>query len=168
MLAQLINYPHEGNRFTDFTLQKMSEFVQSGQRDPKIVKNARTIVASCPPKDYHCEAETIFRWVRENIHYVRDPQNTEWVQAPDVTLREGYADCDDFAVLIDALAGAIGMQSGFEAVRADPLNKNEYSHVYAILRTNKGWHAADPTVAGSFLGWRPVKGIFGRKILLNQ
>ena len=168
MLANLINYPYGGARFTEFTLSKMRDFVQSYQHRAEIVRAARMMVQDCPPKDYYCEAEKIFQWVKGNIRYTRDPQNAEWVQAPDVTLREGFADCDDFSTLLGALWGAIGLPSGFEAVMADAAHPGEYSHVYGIVKTPRGWRAADPTVPESEFGWRPTRGIQGRKIVLNQ
>jgi len=142
----------------------MVDFVRRGQRKPEIVKVAREIVINCPPKDYYCEAETIFQWIKDNIRYTRDPLNAEWLQEPDVTLREGQADCDCSAVLMASLCAAIGMQTGFETVRADPAHPDEYVHVYAIVRTNRGWRAADTTMQESYFGWRPTRNVLGTKL----
>lgn len=168
MRVNLQSYPEGGPRFTDYTLSKMRDLVIAGQRDPIIVKAARQMIINCSPKDYYCEAKTIFRWVKDNIRYVRDPNNCEWVQAADVTLREGQADCDCGAVLLSSLYGAIGLPTGFEAIKADRRYPGEYSHVYAIVKTPKGWRAADWTVAGASFGWSPTAGVLGRKIVLNQ
>ena len=168
MQTQLANYPYGGTRFTDYTLSKMRDFVTEFQRDPRIVRAARDLTAGCPQKDYYCQAQRLFDWFKGNIRYVRDPHNTEWVQSPVVTLREGAADCDCGAVALAALASSIGMPSGFEAIKADPSHPSEYSHVYAILKTPKGWRAADWTVQESTFGWRPTAGVFARKVVLNQ
>jgi hypothetical protein len=168
MRVQLQDYPEAGPRFTEYTLSKMRELVTSGQRDPDIVRAARSMVRNCNPKDYYDEAECIFRWVKANIRYVRDPNNCEWLQSPSVTLREGQADCDCGACLLGALFGSVGLATGFEAIQADPRYPGEFSHVYAIVKTPKGWRAADWTVPTSFFGWRPTAGVVGRKIFLNQ
>lgn len=164
MLAKYVDLPFAGRRFTEATINHMIDFVQRGQRKPEVVSAARQIVRNCPPKQYYCEAEAIFRWVKDNIRYTRDPQNTEWLQEPDVTLREGFGDCDCLAVLIASLAAAIGMQVGFETIKADPRFPDDYSHVYPIMKTERGWRAADPTVFESDFGWRPTQGVFGRKV----
>jgi len=168
MRVNLKSYPEAGPRFTDYTLGKMRDLVIAGQRDPNIVRAARNMVQNCNSKDYYCEAESIFKWVKGNIRYVRDPNNCEWVQSPTVTLREGQADCDCDAMLLSALFGAVGLASGFEAIKADSRYPDEYSHVYAIVKTPKGWRAADWTVASADFGWSPTAGVLGRKIFLNQ
>ena len=168
MLATYKDYPFGGNRFTEYTIDHMVDFVRRGQRKPEIVKVAREIVINCPPKDYYCEAETIFQWIKDNIRYTRDPLNAEWLQEPDVTLREGQADCDCSAVLMASLCAAIGMQTGFEAIRSERNYPDEFSHVYPIVQTSQGWRAADTSVAESSLGWRPEAGVFGRRIFINR
>jgi hypothetical protein len=168
MFAEVTNYPYPGVRFTEKTLSEMKKFVFNFQHNPSIVKVARSIIASCPNKDYYCEAETIFRWVKSNIHYVRDPNNCEWVQSPLVSLQQGFCDCDCGATLLDSLYGAIGLATGFEAIKADASHPDEFSHVYAVVKTPRGWRAADWTVPESFFGWRPTRGVIQRKIVLNQ
>jgi len=166
MFAAITNYPFGGVRFTEKTLSEMRKFVRDFQHDPGIVAAARNIVSSCPVKDYYCEAETLYRWFKSNMHYIRDPQNCEWVQSPVVTLREGFADCDCGAVALGALFGAIGLPSGFEAIKVASI-PHEFSHVYPIVKTPRGWRAADWTVAESFFGWRPTRGVTERKVVLN-
>lgn len=168
MFAAVTNVPYGGARFTEKTLTAMRKLVYDGQHDPSIVRAARTIIQGCPAKDYYCEASTIFQWFKSNIRYVRDPQNCEWVQGPVVTLREGASDCDCGAVALAALYGAIGLPSGFEAIKADRSHPNEFSHVYAIVKTPRGWRAADWTVPESTFGWRPTRGVFERRVVLNQ
>jgi len=146
----------------------MQQLVSDAQHDPNIVQAAREIVAGCRPKDYFGEAEALFNWVKGNIRYTRDPYNCEWVQSPEVTLREGFADCDCGAVLLASLFSAIGLPSGFEAIKADGTHPDEFSHVYAIVQTPRGWRAADWTVPSSYFGWSPIEAVYGRQIFLNS
>jgi hypothetical protein len=74
------------------------------------------------------------------------------------------SNCDDHGTLLNAMFASIGMQTGYETIRSDPANPDEFSHVYSIVKTPVGWRAADPTVAISTFGWRPTAGVFGRKI----
>jgi len=163
MQVTLLNYPF-GYAGTKFTIDKMHVMVRKGKTDPDVIGAARAIVRNCPRKNYHAEAEAIFDFVKRNIRYTRDPNGVELVQSPSVTLRLGHGDCDDAAVLISALCEAVGMRTGFETIRSNPQVPDEFSHVYAIVRTNEGWRAADPTVDESFFGWQPQAGVYGRKI----
>jgi hypothetical protein len=163
MPISFMGYP-SGVAGTSFTIDKMFGLVARGKVNPDIIGLARVIVNGTSRKDYYSEARSIFEWVKKNIRYTRDPRNVELLQAPDVTIRLGHADCDDQAILINALAEAVGMQTGFETVRANADVPDEFSHVYSILRTDKGWRAADATVLESQFGWRPSAGVLGYKI----
>jgi transglutaminase-like putative cysteine protease len=167
MQVHLSNYPYGGARFTDYTLSKMRDMVGEFQRHPSVVKIARDLTRGCGYKDYAREAEELFNWFKANIRYVRDPHNTEWVQSPLVTIREAASDCDCGAVALASLFSSLGMPSGFEAIKADRAHPEEFSHVYAIVKTPKGWRAADWTVSESYFGWRPTKGVLERKVVLN-
>jgi len=63
-------------------------------------------------------------------------------------------------ILLCALATSIGIKCAFKAIAANPQNKGQYSHVYAVLDPfgNDKWIAADPTVKTAAFGWEsPLK-----------
>jgi len=157
-----------GVRGTLRTIEEMQRLVAEGKRDPDIIQTARIIVRHLPNKDYYGEAEAIFKFVKDNIRYVRDPEGVELLAHPLQVLKEGQGDCDELATLFCALAAAIGMQTGFEAIRSERNYPDEFSHVYPIVQTSQGWRAADTSVAESSLGWRPEAGVFGRRIFINR
>jgi transglutaminase-like putative cysteine protease len=158
MSVRFASYP-TGFAGTRFTIDKMRQLARNGKVDPVVIKTARLIVRNSPEKDYETEAEAIYNYVRRNVRYTRDPQAVELVQSPRVTLREGHGDCDDIAILIAALAEAVGMQAAFLAVKADRRVPNEFSHVLAIIHTQEGWRGADTTVAEGYLGWVPPEAL---------
>jgi len=163
MAVTFMRYP-SGPRGTKFTIDRMREMVKRGKISPTIISAASTIIRNAANKDYFSEAEQIFNFVKQNIRYTRDPEGVELVQAPWITLKRGQGDCDDQATIVAALAAAIGMQTGFEAIRGSAQTPDEFTHVYAVIRTNKGWRAADTTVDEAQFGWRPTSGVFGRKL----
>jgi len=68
--------------------------------------------------------------------------------------------CDDLSILLCALATSIGIKCAFKAIAANPQNKGQYSHVYAVLDPfgNDKWIASDPTVKTAAFGWEsPLK-----------
>jgi transglutaminase-like putative cysteine protease len=117
---------------------------------------AQQLVQGCGEKDYWCEASTLQVFVRDRIRYVRDMRSAETIQFPDKTLQLKSGDCDDKAMLFNALAGSIGFPTRFAAigVRGEP-----FSHVMAQadLPAAGGYVNAetildDPPVE---LGWEP-------------
>lgn len=163
MRVSFANYP-AGVAGTRYTIDKMRDMVRRGSVHPDIIQATTLIVKQVGHKDYAGEAEAIFSWVKGNIRYTRDPHGVELIQAPWITLKRGAGDCDDVSTLINAMCASIGMQTGFETIRCDPANPDDFSHVYAIIRTPAGWRAADPTVAAGHFGWRPSAGVLGRKL----
>lgn len=163
MPVHFANYP-AGAAGTRYTIEKMKDLAFRGSVHPDIIALASIVIRNVGHKDYYGEAEALFNWVKSNIRYTRDPQGVELIQAPWVTLKRGHGDCDDLGTLLSALFASIGMQTGFETIRSDPKNPDEFSHVYAIVKTPVGWRAADPTVGASTFGWSPRAGVYGRKI----
>lgn len=110
----------------------------------------------CRPKDYTSELRTLHAFVRDHVRYVRDVDGVETLQTPVQTLNVLAGDCDDKAMLFNALAGSIGFPTRFAAigVRGEP-----FSHVMAQadLPAAGGYVNAetildDPPVE---LGWEP-------------
>jgi transglutaminase-like putative cysteine protease len=108
----------------------------------------------CRPKDYAAELRCLHAFVRDHVRYVRDVEGIETLQTPIQTLNVLAGDCDDKAMLFNALAGAIGFQTRFAAigVRDEP-----FSHVMAQALLQEGFVNAetiltDPPVE---LGWSP-------------
>ena len=165
MRVTLRSYP-TGIRGTRFTIDRMREMVHKGKINPEVLQAASLIVRNIPGKDYYAEAEAIYEFVKTNIRYTRDPHNVELIQAANITLQRGQGDCDDHVCLVCALAGAVGLPCGVETIKCDPNFPNDFSHVYPIIKTNRGWRAADTTVFESNFGWRPPAHPSDRKIWL--
>jgi hypothetical protein len=55
------------------------------------------------------QVAAIWSYVREHWRYVNDPHGREYFARASETIRNGYAgDCDDFAITLAAMVGAIG------------------------------------------------------------
>lgn len=150
-----------GDAGTEATIQIMTRLAGDAAADPAFVLRAQGIVAGVGSKQYRESLERIFRYVRSNMSYVRDPIGLEWLQTPYYSLEVRRAgDCDDMSIVLVALSLAIGLGGAFRAIKADPGRPDEYSHVYAVLgmpdgRGGVSWLPADATQAGVALGWEP-------------
>ncbi len=103
-----------------------------GKRDPEIRELAVRIVSSCKGKDYRCEAETLHRWVQDNIRYVRDPMGVERFATANRTLQERAGDCDDSSITLSALLESIGHETRLIFIDGDLSGK--FTHVISQAR----------------------------------
>lgn len=126
--GQLLSIP-SGDAGTAVTLKLMAQLVRQSKVNPLIRQTAARAVMSCPEKDDLCEAATLQNFVRSSIRYTGDVWETETLQPPDYTLKEGYGDCDDQAVLLASLLLAIGIPAAFCAVG---IKGGPFSHVMTI------------------------------------
>ena len=120
--------------------------------------------------------KAIQNWVRDRIGYAFDPLGTEMIQTPPATLKRGYGDCDDKAILVAAMLTALGFETEFLAVggtgqgwqtqcSSTPGELPEYSHVLAGVRYGAkngrlppfldGWLPLETIVPGVGPGWLP-------------
>lgn len=140
---------------TQATIEAMRHKAVECSRHRRLVELARWIVEEVDRKDGDAEAEALFDWVREHVRYVKDPVGLEYVTgACDTIFVVAQGDCDDHAVVMAALAMALGHRAAFRTVAADPTRPAEASHVYAMILTPEGWKAAD-TAEGDYFGWEP-------------
>ena len=157
----------DGYRGTAATIEKMHLLTRlavegvgpSGTDDDRVLRLAREIVQPVAAKDYRGEVAAIFLWCQTNLRYVRDPWTpggVERLQHPAVTLFESRGgDCDELAPAFSALCASIGAPWAFETVGVDPLQPNEFLHVYSLVHVDGEWVAADISFANVPLGWEP-------------
>src|SRR5262249_14012935 len=90
--------------------------------------------------------------VRDQVRYTHDIDGVETVQTPIYTLRELAGDCDDKAVLLNALAASIGYPTRFCAIGTEG---DSFSHVMAQAKLGGGFVNMGTIVPGVKLGWFP-------------
>lgn len=145
----------EGDQGIAVTIAVMRMAAHEGARDPQIRELALKIVAGVPNNDREGEISAIYHWVKGNIAF--RGEHDETVQMPGVTLRFEGADCDCHAVLLNALLGSLGYVTDFKTVAAP--GEKDFSHVYAlVLDDSTGqWTALDTTVDEATPGWEPPR-----------
>jgi len=85
-----------------------------------------------------------YDFVFKHIQYVEDPQKTELVRDPQVTIYDGKGDCDCFTVLIGSLIS--GQKIPVSLRIAAYQNKGEWGHVYIMVPDKGKEIIADPVV----------------------
>lgn len=144
----------------------MAKFISDGMKSPAMKQFAEMVVrqAGVPASEQISNrraAQILLDYVRSNVRYRPDPDNTEAVQIAAITLCiPGAAmcipvgDCDDLVVALASLMGAYGIP--VKIVKQTFGENDEEEHVLVIFRTEDGdWLGADPSAPSSKpVGWR--------------
>ncbi len=139
-----------GDAGTMKTLAIMRTMAVKGAADVEVRSAAINAVrdAGVRPHDHLGELGALFRFVRDRVHFVRDPHDVETLQSPRYTLEILAGDCDDRATLLAAMIRALGIPADvkFRVVAAAPGN-SAFSHVYVVANLGGRQIPLDPTYA---------------------
>jgi len=152
----------------------LRKVAQEGGRDPRIATLCIKIFRDNDVKvrNYKGQAAAILKWVQENMYYINEPG--ERLQDPIYTLRTGYGDCDDLAILLAAMFESIRLPFRYVLsgknretkevdrwIEGTPMKPIDFSHIYVVVGDRPfgkpKWHYAEPTLKGVQLGWDVVK-----------
>jgi transglutaminase-like putative cysteine protease len=138
-----VQYIPDGSVGTGLTLEKISQIVGFSLRRPVVRLVALSVLkrANVDGRNNVEVASAIFNFVKNKVRFVPDPVNVETLQCPETTLRLGYGDCDDQALLIAALMASVGLSVRFRTVG---VNSENHSHIFTEVFLND-WVSADPS-----------------------
>ena len=121
---------------------------------------AKTITASGCGSNKVCQTKALYYFVRDNINYVSDPVDFNYVEDPKEVLYTKAADCESGTLLLATLLEAIGIDvelvftPGHALLRADiPEAPRKYE--------KDGWVYMDWTCSNCEFGEVPVSDISG-------
>ena len=158
-----------GDIGTTTTLALMRQTVDAGRRHPAVRAAALEAVRGQVAADPLTVARAVGRWLRAHTTFTRDPVDTELVRAPHILLdalaRHGaiQADCNNLVTLYAAMVEALGFPVEF--LVQGPTG-GDYSHVLALVQTDRGPLPFDPSNPTSDIGWRPSAGV-GREATMG-
>lgn len=144
------------------TLKVMRRLVRHFKHNLTIHSLASEIISEITGKDFPGEVDCLFHWVRENIRYQKDINETETISTPLETLASGFGDCDDSATLLATMLETTGHKTRFKAVG---FSWGVLSHVYTQTQIGDHWFALDTTEPNR-MGWEPP-GIVTAMLIYN-
>jgi len=98
----------ETNNFPN-DINQLSNLVKPD--DPIIKRTADKIASLSCTQGKVCHAKAVYYFVRDNIQYVSDPINTEYLEDPKEVLFTAAADCESGSVLLSSLLEAVGIDT---------------------------------------------------------
>lgn len=142
------------------TIRLMRDVIDAGVTDHYVNETAIRILQSAGVQNFDREAKlkALYDFVSwPNFLYVEDPVGPfgpkETIRTVRTLLRLRAGDCDDYTVLLSALAGTIGIATRAVTVAADPSCPAEFSHIYPEAEVSPGnWVAMDAARPGAQFG----------------
>jgi transglutaminase-like putative cysteine protease len=95
-------------------------------------------------KDWANEVRAIFKFVRDQVRYTRDPDGVDTYQSPLVALESGAADCDCYVILLGSMLQSVGYPIQCRIIQLN--GASTYGHIYLLV----GMPPTKPT------GWVPL------------
>jgi|SRR5579872_699542 len=149
-----------GDGGTAQTIRVMRRLVDQALTDPAFIRFAVDLVRNVPAYDDNGEISSLYGWVLANIRYTKDPVSKEKLYPPQELLNIRAGDCDDIAMLLGALALALGYPARLITMGADPDFPNDFSHVYVEAECPPGsgeWVPLDAARPGAQFGVEPPR-----------
>lgn len=156
--------PPGDDEATAITIAHMAHYAKQDSLSPIVRRAAAEAAATAQGNSAADIAEAVFRWIQRRIRFQvdqatarpvsQDAENTEVLIRPVdlLTMPRPAGDCDDFSMLCASMLRALGIETSFKTVAADPAAPHLYSHVYVIAHTSEGAIALD-TSHGDRPGW---------------
>lgn len=123
-------------------VQAMRQFAHKGKVDLTIRNLVEQICADLIDGDYASESLACYYWVCQNIRYMRDIQDVEFLKEPRQVIATGSGDCDDMATLLAAMLLTCGNSCNFVLACFD--GSGVPSHVFVEVETPTGPRPLDP------------------------
>lgn len=153
-------------------LREMKKLIERYRANPWIRSEALRITETIPAdprtgladrRNADAIAQRLYTWINHRIAYTWDPVNVEWLQSPDVTLRNRAGDCDDHTILAASLLEAIGIRTRLVVIKANPSAPHKYTHVYIEYQSKGIWRPFDTTLHSRAGVSVPANRILGKK-----
>jgi hypothetical protein len=164
-------------------LSVIRQIVEQYGRDPRVTTLALNILQDngVHAREYKKMAKVFLKWVQTQLFYINEPG--ERLQSPLYTLKVGYGDCDDLAIVLCSFFEAVRLpwklvisgKKGSQLIRYHEGDKHYpqalYSHIYCAVGNKPfsptKWYYCEPTLAAD-LGWDVVAASEGKAEPLHK
>ena len=120
----------------------MKKFAHKGKEDLEVRRLVEKICSNLTQGDYAGEALACYYWCCQNIRYMRDIHDVEFLKEPRRLLETRAGDCDDIATLLAAMLMACGNRCQFALVGFN--GASAPGHVFVEVLTPGGPVPLDP------------------------
>lgn len=135
-----------GDRIIPAILTGLNKITSRYGSDPAVRAASIYQLKGLGNDDQMGQAQRLHAFVRDNVTYVGDPLEGEYVTSPYQLLagiangHQVFGDCDDHAVLLSSMLQSLGIPSYVVAVKLG----EEYDHAVSIAQIKGTWVVLDP------------------------
>lgn len=151
-LLKVTRLPRNKDQQVELTVREMVQICRVEVWSPKVRWLLHHV--SLPHYTKRETAQKLTEFIRSRFPFELDPEDVELIRTPSYyarTYREGKpgsGDCDDFALLLAALLGAMGVEAlGFVVMARRPGPREPFGHVFVTARIQGNIGYYDPSVS---------------------
>lgn len=104
---------------------------------PEAVKQCKGIAKSFVGANRLQTSFNIWKWLKANIHYVKDVKGSQWVKLPNRFISDGSGDCKSYSLFTGAILGALNIPFSFRYTSYIP-GSSIPTHIYVVTQDEKG------------------------------
>jgi transglutaminase-like putative cysteine protease len=131
----------------------MEQVVASYSQEPMMREFTIRLMKGLPNNDIRNQVARTVSFVKDNVTYIRDPNNSEYIVSP-VRMLQGYmgygfmaGDCDDHVVLLNTMLGSMGIPTKCVGVKFG--GSPDFNHVISGVFITNSMTLIDPCAKGA-------------------
>ncbi len=139
------------------TINDIIEIINQDRLDPYVRQKAIEIIreAGVKDRDTYGIIKAIYEYLQDNVSYVEDPKDVEFMQRTRRLLEKTRAgDCDDFTIAGASLLLSLNIDVKLKVVGTE--SSSYFNHIYIIVKDKSEWIPFDPIYKDRKLGQEPV------------
>lgn len=153
-VLKITRLPKDKDAQVAITINEMAKLVQGGWWNEQVRECADDAIVRAGRLDAD-RLHAMSNFVRAKMEFCFDPEDTELIRLPSAMAREilyrgnSWGDCDDYSIMLAAMASSYGYRSGFVTMATSPHVK-DFRHVFVIIALGDEILFLDPSVEQSY------------------
>jgi len=151
------------NNYTNYSYENQYILlINDGILDTKVIADRVSSLACDYGDNYQiCQAKALYYFVQNELDYIPDPVTYDYVKAPMESLASYGGDCDDAAVLLSSMLGAVGIKTRLVFVPRHVYVEAYMPNIPSYYKSykNENWVTLDATCKNCKFGENVLKNI---------
>lgn len=127
--------------------------------DPVIKQTSDKIASLSCTENKICQAKAVYYFVRDNIEYVSDPINSEYLEEPREVLATKAGDCESGTILLASMIEAIGVDAQMVFIPGHAFLRIKLANARNKYKQPDGWIYLDWTCKTCDFGEIPYQNV---------
>ncbi len=154
---------------TNHKINKLTDFAQFVNPNDPLIRNIAVKISTeaCKNKGKVCNAKALYYFVRDNLNYISDPKDFEYIETIRETLLTSGADCEGGVLLLASLQEAVGIDAQLVFIPKHVLIRIKLPEARKSYKLEDDWIYLDWTCKQCDFGEIPYQDIINEKRYLE-